>query len=227
MVKINLTRKKLVAIAALALGVLGSAAVPASANAASTRTQVAPSSSSDLYFCDYDIGANNIALWNFPGGSGRSGNTVNVRIGAAGLAFNSIPWISSGTVNGQRWIYGVALVPNASIGGAGGGSEYIYGWVGRNYLNIAECGTDWFVNSNGQITNTSYGDPFSSEPSEVSASYQGQTWVYGVDPYASNAAGWVGSSWLTLSSCNSSGCFYTIKASNTHEWYLPGGAAGP
>jgi hypothetical protein len=223
MVKISLTRK-VVAIAALALGVAGSAAVPAAANAASTRTQVAPSSSADLYFCDYDIGANNIALWNWPGGSGRSGNTVNVRIGAAGLAFNSIPWISSGTISGQRWIYGEALIPNAE---SGGGIEYVFGWVGRNYLDLNECGTDSFVTSNGQITNTSYGDPFSSEPSEVSASYQGQTWVYGVDPYASNAAGWVGSSWLTLSSCNSSGCFYTINASNTHEWYLPGGAAGP
>jgi hypothetical protein len=223
MVKISLTRK-VVAIAALALGVAGSAAVPAAANAASTRTQVAPSSSSELYFCDYDIGANNIALWNWPGGSGRSGNTVNVRIGAAGLAFNAIPWISSGTISGQRWIYGEALIPNAE---SGGGIEYVFGWVGRNYLDLNECGTDSFVTSNGQITNTSYGDPFSSEPSEVSASYQGQTWVYGVDPYATNAAGWVGSSWLTLSSCNSSGCFYTIKASNTHEWYLPGGAAGP
>src|ERR1700689_5686322 len=103
MVKINLTRKKLVAIAALALGVLGSAAVPASPNAASTRAQVAPSSSSELYFCDYDIGANNIALWNWPGGSGRSGNTVNVRIGAAGLAFTPISGGSSGTISGQRW----------------------------------------------------------------------------------------------------------------------------
>ena len=71
------------------------------------------------------------------------------------------------------------------------------------------------------IATTSTGDPFTSEPSEVSATFQGQTWVWGVDPYVTSLAGWVGSTWLTRDSCTSSACYYTIKtpASSTNGCY--------
>jgi hypothetical protein len=211
--------------AALVLGVAGLAAVPASASTGSARARDIPAATVNLYFCDYDTNGDNIAAWEWPGGAGRSGNTAYARA-ASPIGFNSIPWISSGTINGQRWIYGAMLIPSAS---GGGSIEYVYGWVGRNYLNIInQCGTDYFSVSNAVTATTSTGDPFSSEPSEVSATFQGQTWVWGEDPYVSTRAGWVGSSWLTLDSCTSSGCFYTIKnAGVIHEWVLPGGSPGP
>jgi hypothetical protein len=216
---------RMVACAALVLGAVGLAAVPASASTGSARARDVPAATADLYFCDYDTNGDNIAAWEWPGGAGRSGNTAYVRA-ASPIGFNSIPWISSGTINGQRWIYGAMLIPSAS---GGGSIEYVYGWVGRDYLNIInQCGYDYFSTSNAVIATTSTGDPFSSEPSEISATFQGQTWVWGEDPYVSTRAGWVGSSWLTLDSCTSSGCFYTIKNDGViHEWVLPGGSPGP
>jgi hypothetical protein len=209
---------RMAALAVLVLSAVGIAAAPASANSGSAGSRQAPASFDNLYFCDYSTGSN-IAAWEWPGGAGRSGNTVYIRVSGA-VEFNSIPWISSATVNGQRWIYGAMLIPGTN------GLNYIFGWVGRNYLTIQECGTDSFDSSNIVITGTHQGDPFSSEPSEVSATFRGQTWVWGEDPFATTKAGWIGRSWLTLSSCNSSGCFYTINTSNIHSWIEPGGAPG-
>ncbi len=208
------------AFAALVLGIVAFAAVPASASTGSVRSRDALSATDYLYFCDYLVAYDNIAAWEWPGGAGRSGNTAYIRVDQF-TGFNAIPWISSGTINGQRWIYGAMLLPETS------GLAYVYGWVGRNYLNIQQCGNDTFSSSNAVITGTHYGDPFSSQPSEVSATFRGQTWVWGVDPFAANKAGWVGRSWLTLDSCDSSGCFYTINASNIHSWLEVGGAPGP
>ena len=175
----------------------------------------APSASASLYACDYSTQSSYTTVWEFPGGSSRPGNRDYIHT-TISQPFNSIPWISSVTVDGQRWIYGEL---NPYLGLA-------YGWVGRNYLNGANCFTGTFQISNYDISGTHSGDPFSSEPSEVSATFQGQTWVWGIDPYATSYAGWVGRKWLNLSSCNSSGCFYTINTSNIHEWRLPGGAPG-
>jgi hypothetical protein len=202
----------------LILGAVAPAAVPASASTASVRAPDVPNSYQNLYFCDYDTGSL-IAAWAWPGGAGRSGNTAYVRV-ASPVQFNSIPWISSVTVDGQRWIYGAMLIPDTS------GIGYVFGWVGRNYLSIIECGNDYFDSSNIVITGTHYGDPFASQPSEVSATFQGQTWVWGEDPYATTKPGWVGRDWLTLDSCTSSGCYYTINTSNIHLWIEPGGAPG-
>jgi hypothetical protein len=222
----NLARTvRTAAIATLVLSAACFTAVPAAASTGSVRARDLPSATVNLYFCDYDTNGDNIAAWEWPGGAGRSGNTAETRA-ASPIGFNSIPWISSGTINGQRWIYGAMLVPSAS---GGGSIEYVYGWVGRNYLNIInQCGSDYFSTSNGETATTNVGDPFSSEPSEVSATFQGQTWVWGVDPYVTTQAGWVGRNWLTLDSCTSSGCFYTIKNDGViHEWVLPGGSPGP
>jgi hypothetical protein len=196
-----------------------SAAVPAVARTGSMRARDVPGSYDNLYFCDYSTGGN-IAAWEWPGGGNRSGNTVYVRV-ASPVEFNSIPWISSVTVNGQRWIYGAMLIPSTS------GIGYIFGWVGRDYLTIQQCGTTGFASSNILITGTHYGDPFASQPAEISAPYRGQTWVWGEDPYSTTKAGWVGSDWLTLDSCTSSGCYYTINTSNIRAWIEPGGDSGP
>jgi hypothetical protein len=211
---------RLVAGAALSLTAITAAAVPASASTASVTSQHVPAASDTLFQCDYIIGASNIAVWRYPAGASRSGNVAYVRVGQ-GPNFISNPWISSQVFGGQRWIYGELQLPG------GGGIYPYYGWVGRNYLDLQYCGNITEQTSNYALTGTQYGDPFSSEPSEVSASFRGQTWVYGVDPFASQKAGWIGSDWLKRSSCNSSGCFYTIDASNIHEWLFPGGASGP
>lgn len=231
---------RLIAMTALGLAVAGAVALPASASTGTARasTVAGPASASlvtsarvsgaepagndnHLYFCDYTIASDNIALWKWPGGASRTGgNSADVRV-LKGVAFNSIPWISTGTINGQRWIYGVALVPGTS------GIEYYYGWVGIDYLvHALPCGWEWFVTSNMKTTGTHYGDPFSSQPAETSASYQGQTWVFGEDPFANGQTGWIGRKYLTLSSCTSSGCYYDINAKNINEWILPGGADG-
>jgi hypothetical protein len=201
----------------LILGAVGLTALPASASTGSVSLRVAPSASATLYACDYNTQPSYTTVWEFPGGSSRPGGNTAYETTSISKPFNSIPWISTNTVYGQRWIYGEI---NPYYGGA-------YGWVGRNYLIDARCFTGTFQVSNYAISGSHYGDQFYSQPSEVSASYQGQTWVWGIDPYATGYAGWVGRSWLTLDSCNSSGCFYSINASNIHEWRLPGGAAGP
>jgi hypothetical protein len=235
---------RLIALTALGLALAGSAALPASASTGDARASAAAGSATaslvtatqangarpagtynNLYFCDYTIASDNIAVWKWPGGASRSGgNTADVRL-LKGVAFNSIPWISTGTVDGQRWIYGVALIPSSESGGS---LEYVYGWVGIDYLDHAlPCGYDYFSTSNQVTTGTHYGDPFTSSPAETSASYQGQTWVFGEDPFANGNTGWIGRKYLTLSSCTSSGCYYDINASNIREWILPGGADGP
>jgi hypothetical protein len=238
----NRTRMvRLIATTALGLAVAGSLALPASASTGAARASAAATSTSaslvtatraggvrpagtynNLYFCDYTIASDNIAVWKWPGGASRSGgNTADVRV-LKGVAFNSIPWISTGTVNGQRWIYGFAIIATTS------GTAYEYGWVGIDYLTHAlPCGYDYFSTSNQVTTGTHYGDPFTSSPAETSASYQGQTWVFGEDPFANGRTGWVGRKYLTLSSCTSSGCYYDINASNIREWILPGGVDGP
>jgi hypothetical protein len=186
------------------------------AGAVGFTTQTAKANTSSLYACDYSTQNSYTGVWDFPGGPSRPGNKTNDHTYSS-RPFNSIPWISSVTVYGQRWIYG-QLDPY--VGGA-------YGWVGKNYLTNTNCFTSTFQTSNYAISGSHQGDPFSSQPSEVSATYQGQTWVWGIDPYATSHAGWIGRKWLTLSSCNSSGCYYTINASNIREWRLPGGAGGP
>jgi hypothetical protein len=88
-------------------------------------------------------------------------------------------------------------------------------------------GWDWFATSNGATTGTHYGDPFASQPAETSASYQGQTWVFGEDPFGNGKTGWIGRKYLKLDSCTSHGCYYNINARNVREWFLPGGPDGP
>jgi hypothetical protein len=211
---------RLAVVAALSLTAIGSAVVPAAASTTRVTAPNVPAASDTLYQCDYIIGANNIAVWRYPAGAARSGNVAYVRV-AQGPNFVSDPWISSEVFAGQRWIYGELQLP------AGGGIYPYYGWVGLDYLNRQYCGNITEQTSNAALTGTHSGDPFSSEPSEISAVFRGQTWVYGVDPYASQKAGWIGSEWLKRSSCNSSGCFYTITTSNIREWLYPGGASGP
>jgi hypothetical protein len=232
---------RLFTMTALGLALAASVALPASASTGAAQASATAGSASaslvtstrvneaqpagtnnDLYFCDYTIASDNIALWKWPGGASRTGgNSADVRV-LKDVAFNSIPWISTVTINGQRWIYGAAIISSTA------GAAYFYGWVGIDYLNHAlPCGWDYFVTSNQVVTGTHYGDPFSSQPAETSASYQGQTWVFGEDPFANGETGWIGRKYLTLTSCTSSGCYYDINASNIREWILPGGADGP
>jgi hypothetical protein len=194
------------------------------ASTGSVRARDIPSATAYLGFCNYQTNSDLIAAWEWPGGQDRSGNTAYARA-TSPIGFNSIPWISSNTIDGQRWIYGAMLIPSP----AGKGTlEDVFGWVGKDYLTTLECGNNDFVTSSSVIATTHTGDPFSSEPSEVSATFQGQTWVWGVDPYVTSRAGWVGSSFLTLDSCTSSGCSYTIKNDGViHEYVLPGGYNGP
>jgi hypothetical protein len=195
---------------------------PAATHApASPAGQVTPNASDTLFFCDYNIASDNIAVWEWPGGAGRSGNHVFVRV-RKNIGFNSIPWISSGVVNGQRWIYGAALVVDAL-----GHIEDLFGWVGKNFLTTPRCDKTGFQTSNSKLSGTHKGDDFVSKPNMVSPSFRGQTWVWGVDPFASNRAGWVGRTWLTLRSCSGGQCFYTVKAPNINIWLLPGGGSGP
>jgi hypothetical protein len=232
---------RLFAMTALGLVLAASLALPASASTgvAQASATAGPASASlvtstrvngaqpagtnnHLYFCDYTIASDNIALWKWPGGASRTGgNSADVRV-LKDVAFNSIPWISTVTVDGQRWIYGAAIISSTA------GAAYFYGWVGIDYLDHAlPCGWDWFVTSNKVVTGTHYGDPFTSQPAETSASYQGQTWVFGEDPFANGETGWIGRKYLTLTSCTSSGCYYDINASKINEWILPGGVDGP
>ena len=134
------------------------------------RARDVPSATAYLGFCDYDTNSDLIAAWEWPGGADRSGNTAYVRA-ASPVGFNSIPWISSSTIDGQRWIYGAMLIPSPS---GGGSIEYVFGWVGKDYLTTNECGNNYFVTSSSVIANTNPGDPFSSEPSEVSATFRGR-----------------------------------------------------
>ena len=207
---------RIAVLAVLALSAAGFAAAPVSANTGTTGLRAAPSSFDTLFFCDY-VTHDNIAIWEWPGGSGRSGNHEWARV--LGVGFNSIPWISSATINGQRWIYGAALIPGTN------GVNHIFGWIGRNYLNLQTCGTSSFSSSNISNANTSVGEGFTSNPSETSARFRGQNWVWGIAARASKA-GWVGRNYLTSTGCNSSGCHYKIKFSGIHEWVAPGGAAG-
>jgi len=205
----------------------GPASAAPAAPVAAANTLVSPAgqasvdASDTLYFCDYDIAFDNIAVWFWPGGAGRSGNHAFTRV-LKGIAFNSIPWISSGTVNGQRWIYGAALIPDST-----GRLVPAYGWVGKGYLSTPRCDTAGFQTSNAKVAGTHQGDDFVSNPNTVSPSFRGQTWVWGVDPFASSHPGWVGRTWLTLNSCSGGQCFYSIKQPNINIWVLPGGGSGP
>jgi hypothetical protein len=204
----------------LAAAMAGLTAGPASASVADSGGVAAramtPATSASLYACYYNIGNSPIRVWKFPGGSSRPGNGTTAT--TIDHPFNSIPWISSGTAYGQRWIYGELGVYPPGDGA--------FGWVGRNYLSEIRCVTNTFQVSNGVVETTHSGDPFSSEPSEVSANFRGQTWVWGVDPFVSNTPGWIGRNYLKLSSCNSSGCFYDVNGSGIREWMEPGGASG-
>ena len=227
---------RLIAMTALGLAVAGSVALPASASTGTARTSATAQSASaalvrpaapagrdnHLYFCDYTVTADDTALWKWPGGPHRTGgNTADVHL-LKYVAFNSIPEISTGTIKGQKWIYGVGIVSTTA------GPAYFYGWVGIDYLQHAlPCGWDWFVTSNQATTGTHYGDPFASQPAETSASYQGQTWVFGEDPFANGRTGWVGRKYLKLASCNANGCYYDINARGVNEWIQPGGSDGP
>src|SRR5690242_19308618 len=109
----RLTKKlRTTVLAALTLTVVGVsvAAGPASAAPAppvvaanapvanapvSAAGQVTPNASDTLYFCDYNIAFDNIAVWEWPGGAGRSGNHAFIRV-LKNIGFNAIPWISSG-----------------------------------------------------------------------------------------------------------------------------------
>ena len=232
---------RLIVMTALGLAMAASMALPASASTGTARASATTASAASaplarpaavsgarpagtwnhLYFCDYTVASNIVTLWKWPGGPNRTGgNTSDIRV-LKGVAFNSIPWISTGTIKGQRWIYGVAIVASTA------GPAYFYGWVGIDYLKHAlPCGWDWFGTSNAKTTGTHYGDPFASAPAETSASYQGQTWVFGEDPFANGRTGWIGRKYLKLTSCTSSGCYYDINARNIREWILPGGADG-
>jgi hypothetical protein len=232
---------RLITITALGLAVAGSLALPAAASTGTARASATADSASaslarpaavngvqpagrnnHLYFCDYSINSSIVPLWKWPGGPHRTGgNTSEVRV-LKNVAFNSIPEISTGTINGQKWIYGVAIISSTA------GPAYFYGWVGINYLRHAlPCGWDWFVTSNAATTGTHYGDPFASQPAETSASYQGQTWVFGEDPFGNGRTGWIGRKYLKLASCTSHGCYYDISARGVNEWFLPGGSDGP
>jgi hypothetical protein len=205
----------------LAGAMAGLTAAPASASvvgtsAAAARAVTPANSSAKLYACYYDIGSSPVRVWRYPGGGSRKGNTAVAT--TVSHPFNSIPYISSGKVYGQHWVYGELGVYPPGDGA--------FGWVGRNYLSQIRCLTNTFQVSNGAVETTHPDDPFSSEPSEVSASFRGQTWVWGVDPFVSNTPGWIGRNYLKLSSCNSSGCFYDVKGSGIREWMEPGGAAG-
>lgn len=171
-----------------------------------------------LHVCDTQTNADGVRVWEWPGGSHRKGNTVYARP-VVNTEFNSRPWIITGTLYGQRWVYGELIV-------AGGEAPSVFGWIGRNYLHHLHCYTSFFNTSNGKIAGTSRGERFTSNPSFTSAKYRGQHWVWGK---ATNAkrAGWVGRNWLTKNSCSSGACHYTIKQSGINEWYLPGGADGP
>jgi hypothetical protein len=199
------------ASAGLMLAVL---AVPAGSAMAAT-SKVAPQTSDTLYTCNYQVHDQPTVVWNFPGGAGRPGNTAAAN--TINTPFSSVPWISSTTINGQRWIYGKlngdALLP--------------YGWVGRDWLENPICGTSTYETTNAIVASTNDGDPFSSEPSEISASFRGQKWVWGVDPFVSSQPGWVGINYLKLTSCDSSGCYYDINGTGIHQWAFVGGADGP
>lgn len=201
------------AVAGLVIGATGLTAGAASASAGGASLRAAPAAAVKLHFCDYSVVNRPVKEWEYPGGSSRKGNVSVAK--TESTPFNSIPSIVSRKVYGQKWIYG-ELIPYQ------GGP---YGWIGQEYLS-GKCGTQYFEGTNTSIAKVTDGDPFSSEPSEISASYRGQTWVWGIDPYATHKAGWMGRKYLTLDSCNSSGCFYNIKVS-TREWLLPGGSKGP
>lgn len=232
---------RLIAITALGLAVAGSVALPAAASTGTARASATAGSASaalvrsaavngarpagnynHLYFCDYSTTASIVDVWKWPGGPHRTGgNRSDIRV-LKYTAFNSIPEISTGTINGQKWIYGAAISATTS------GPAYFYGWVGIDYLRHAiPCGWDWFATSNGTTTGTHYGDPFASQPAETSASYQGQTWVFGEDPFGNGNTGWIGRKYLKLDSCTSHGCYYNITARGVNEWFLPGGSNGP
>lgn len=195
----------------LAPGTLASA-VPSGMRAADDAPQVGYAR---LYGCDYEIKAFGTHVWEFPGGSKRKGNrsyahTVN------GTPFNSIPYIITSKVYRQRWVYGQLKTATAT-----------FGWVSRSNLTQIECGYDYYSTNNAWIAKTAYGDPFASEPYTHTGKFRGQTWVWGIDAFASQHAGWVARNDLKESSCNSSGCFYDISANNVREWILPGGSNGP
>jgi hypothetical protein len=214
------TRLRASVLVAAMLSLVGIMTAAGPANAAPAQPAAA-SGFDNLYFCDYDIAFDNIAVWAFPGGADRSGNRAFTRV-LKGIAFNSIPWISSGTVNGQRWIYGAALIPDSV-----GRLVPMYGWVGKGYLSPPRCDTAGFQTSNQKIAGTHQGDDFVSNPNTVSPSFRGQTWVWGSDPFAANRPGWVGRTWLTLNSCSGGQCFYKINGPNINMWILPGGGSGP
>ena len=168
-----------------------------------------------LYGCEYGIKTLGTRVWEFPGGSRRKGNrsyahTVN------GTPFNSIPYIITGKVYRQRWVYGELETATAT-----------FGWVSRSNLTQIRCEYDFYITNNNWVAKTAYGDPFASEPYTHTGKFRGQTWVWGIDPFATKRAGWVARSALKESSCNSSGCFYDISAQKNREWILPGGSDGP
>jgi hypothetical protein len=209
--------------AVLPVAVLSASSASASASAtvpgapAAGAAAVSPATgTATLHACYYEIKATGTHVWEFPGGSSRRGNRSYAKT-IRGVDFNSIPYILSPKVYGQQWVYGALHLASGSV----------YGWVGRSSLIQNRCLTNTFQTTNTSVAKTGLGDPFSSEPYAHTGNFRGQNWVYGIDPFASKRAGWVGRNDLKESSCNSSGCFYDISARNIHEWILPGGSNGP
>lgn len=204
------------AVAVAALGLAGAGAIPASASTASAGSVAAPSSAVYDYFCTYTVNAVGIGLWAWPGGSARDGNTRRADM-LVGLTVNSIPWVSTGSEYGQRWIYGSINTGTTTDG-----------WVGRNYLTLVRCGHQYFQSTNWALVTGQGNDEVYSHPTEVWGPYQGQDWVYGNDTARSAIAGWIGKNYLTLQSCDPSTatCWYKMKQDGIHVWVLPGGASG-
>jgi hypothetical protein len=210
-----------VSAGAFTTGQASAAVAPAGVARASALNAAASSSTGDnLYACRYTVKYDNISEWEWPGGGPRGGNHINVTV-LSGIGFNAIPWIAKSS-GGQSWIYGAMLIPGTS-----GIVANLYGWVGRNYLTaIGNCGTSFFETSNKAIEHTNVGEVFNSIPWTDSGAFRGQDWIWG-RAANSTSAGWIGRSYLNLTSCDATNCYYTIKYANITGWVLPGGASGP
>jgi hypothetical protein len=132
--------------------------------------------------CSYTVTASNIIQWAYPGSGSIPGNG-GVFISKDATAF-SIPYSSSGSIGGQRWIYTINLANNNR------------GWIGRNYLLLDGC--SWWTGgaqpSASPSTKTGGGSgsvvaPPRGERNAVAAAFQFEVCYYTLN--ASNVGQWL------------------------------------